>query len=171
MESQPLSPGKFSTNYGLVLGALMMLITIVTYTTGMALEGIQWPNFIYYIVFPAVIIYAISNYKKQNGGILTLSNALKIGLVIAMISALVNVVYGLIFHYVIDPEFAGQMIEKTGEKMLENPKITTEMVEKQMEIMEKFQNPLLGSAVWVAFSAIFGLIYSLVGGLVMKKEA
>ena len=171
MESTKLSPGKFATNYGLVLGAVMMAITIVTYITGMAIEGVQWPNFIYYILFPVVIIYAISTYKKQNGGMLTLSEALKIGVAIAIISALVNVVYGLIFHYIIDPEFSKQMIEVMGEKMLENPKITPEMVEKQMEVMEKFQNPLLGSAVWVAFSAIFGLIYSLIGGLVMKKEA
>jgi hypothetical protein len=171
METDELTPGKFSINYGLILGAVMMLISIIMYATGMALEGIQWPNFIYYILFPVVIIYAISIYKRKSNGILTLSTAIKIGLLIAIISALVNVVYGLIFNYIIDPEFMGQIIEKTGEKLLENPNITPEMVENQMEMMKKFQNPLLGSAVWTALSAIFGLIYSLIGGLVMKKEA
>lgn len=171
MDNKTLKPGNFSVNYGLILGAIMVLISVTLYATGMALEGIQWPNFIYYILFPVIIIYAISSYKRLNNGILTLSTAIKIGLLIAIISALVNVVYGLIFNYIIDPEFMGQVVEKTGEKLLENPNITPEMVEQQMEIMKKFQNPLLGSAVWIALSAIFGLIYSLIGGLAMKKEA
>ncbi|MFB9055733.1 DUF4199 domain-containing protein [Mariniflexile ostreae] len=170
MPSQSLSPGKFATNYGLILGAVMMLITIITYATGMAIEAVQWPNYIYYIIFPIVILYVISAYKKQNAGLLTLSEALKIGVTIAVISALVNVVYGLIFHYIIDPQFASQLTERIGEKMLENQSISPEMVEKQMEMMKKFQNPLIGSAIWVALSAIFGLLYSLVGGVIMKKE-
>jgi len=171
METTELKPGNFSINYGLILGAIMVLISVTLYATGMALEGVQWPNYLYYIIFPVIIMFAISSYKKQNNGILKLSTAIKIGLLIAIISALVYVIYGLIFNYIIDPEFMELMMEKTGEKLLENPNITPEMVEKQMEMMEKFQNPLLGSAFWVALSAIFGLIYSLIGGLVMKKEA
>lgn len=170
METKVLTPGNFSINYGLALGTVMILISVITYATGMALEGVQWPNIIYYILFPVVIMYAISNYKKRSNGILSLGTAIKIGLVIAVVSALVNVIYGLIFNYIIDPEFMGQVIERTGEKLMENPNLSPDMVENQMEMMEKFQNPLLGSAVWVAFSAIFGLIYSLIGGLVMKKE-
>ena len=48
--------------------------------------------------------------------------------------------------------------------------MTPELIEQQMEIMKKFQNPLLGSAVWIALSALFGLIYSLIAGLIMKQE-
>lgn len=170
METKELTPGNFSINYGLILGAVMILISIITYATGMTLNGVQWPNYLYYILFPVIIIYAISAYKKKNNGILSLGNAIKVGLLIAVISALVNVVYGLVFNYIIDPEFMGQVIEKTGEKLMENPNLSPEIVEKQMEMMKKFSNPLLGSAIWVALSALFGLIYSLIGGLVMKKE-
>lgn len=171
MQTKELTPGNFSINYGLILGAIMVLISVTLYATGMALEGVQWPNYLYYIIFPVVIMFAISSYKKQNNGILTLSTAIKIGLLIAIISALVNVVYGLIFNYIIDPDFMGLVVEKVGEKLSENPNLSPEMIEKQMEIMKKFQNPLLGSAVWVALSALFGLIYSLIGGIAMKKEA
>ncbi|MFI1743736.1 DUF4199 domain-containing protein [Thalassobellus sediminis] len=170
METKELTLGNFSINYGLILGIIIMLISIITYSNGMALDGVQWPNTIYYVIFPVVIIYAISNYKKKNNGILSLATAIKIGLLIGVISALVYAIYGLIFNYIIDPEFMGQVIERTGEKLMENPNLSPEIVEKQLEMMKKFQNPFLGSAVWVAFSAIFGLIYSLIGGLVMKKE-
>jgi len=170
METQEQTPGKFSVNYGLILGAIMILISVIQYVTGMALEGTNWPTYLYYIIFPAVIIYAISVYKKNNNGFLTLSNAIKIGLIIAIISALVNIVYGIVFNYFIDPEFTGKIIEMTGEKLLENPNVTPEMVETQMEMMEKFQNPIFGFTIWLALSAFFGLVYSLIGGLIMKKE-
>ena len=66
MEQEKLSPGKFAMNYGIILGIIMILISVITYVTGLALEGAQWPNWIYYVVFPIIILYAISQFKKQN---------------------------------------------------------------------------------------------------------
>ncbi|NCO63994.1 MAG: DUF4199 domain-containing protein [Flavobacteriales bacterium] len=170
MESQKLSPGKFALNYGLLLGLLMVIIGVISYVTGWALELKQWPNWIYYIAFPVTIFYTISKYKKTNDNLLSLGEAIKIGLAIGLISALVYAVYGLIFNYVIDPEFMSQMMEVTKDKMLENPNLTEEIVDKQMKMMEKFMNPVIGTAIWIALSALFGLIYSLIGGLIMKRE-
>ncbi len=170
METQKLSTGKFAMNYGLILGVIMILIAVVTYVTGMTLDGVQWPQYLYYIIFPIVIIYAISQYKKHNANVLSLGEAIKIGVVIAAISAIVYIIYGLIFNYIIDPDFMTQMMDVVRDKMLENPDITEEMVDQQMKFVEMFMNPLVGSAFWIAASMIFGLIYSLIAGLVMKKE-
>ncbi|APY09357.1 hypothetical protein BWZ20_14050 [Winogradskyella sp. J14-2] len=170
MENEKPTTGKFATNYGLILGLVMVTIAVVTYVTGLALEGAQWPNIIYYIVFPVIIFYAISQYKKANANLLSLGDALKVGLAIAVISALVFVVYGLLFNYVIDPEFSQQALEVAKEKMLENPNMTEQQVEQSIEWIEKFQNPIFGFSIWIAFSAIFGLIYSLIAGLIMKND-
>ena len=170
METQKLTPGKFALNYGLILGLVMIAIAVVTYVTGMALEGIQWPQWLYYIIFPITVIYAISQYKKTNGNLLRLGEAIKIGVLIGVISAIVYVIYGLIFNYFIDPEFMDLMKESIRDKMLENPNMTEEIVDQSMAMAEKFMDPIIGSAFWIAMSAFFGLIYSLIGGLVMKKE-
>ncbi|MFD2541818.1 DUF4199 domain-containing protein [Lacinutrix gracilariae] len=171
MESQNAPVANFAKNYGLILGLILVLITVIMYVTGMQLEGIQWPMYLYYIIFPVTIIYAISQYKKQNGNLLSLKQAIKIGLLIAVISAIVFAVYSLIFNYIIDPEFQGLAMEAVRDKLLENPNLTEEIVDKQMDMMEKFSSPLIANAAFIAFSSIFGLIYSLIGGLVMKKEA
>ncbi|WP_438963906.1 DUF4199 domain-containing protein [Winogradskyella sp.] len=171
MENQKPTAGKFALNYGVILGVLMIAIGVVTYVTGMALEGQQWPNIIYYIAFPVVIMYAISQYKKANANTLGLGDAIKVGLSIAVISAIVYLIYGLLFNYVIDPEFMGQMMEVQRDKLLENPNMTPEVVEQSMKMMEMMFNPFIGSAFWVAMSAFFGLIYSLIGGLVMKTKS
>jgi cation transport ATPase len=170
MEAQKPTVGKFAMNYGVILGVIMIFIGVITYVTGMALEGTQWPQWLYYIIFPIVIFYAISQFKKQNANVLSLGEAIKLGVVIAAISAIIYVIYGLIFNYIIDPEFMGIMKEVVRDKMLEAPNATQEMVDQQMKVVEMFMNPLIGSALWIALSMFFGLIYSLIGGLVMKKE-
>lgn len=171
MDSKELSPGKFALNYGLILGLILVIIGIYMYATNMIIEGKQWPMFIYYAIFPVFIIYTISQYKKRNSNTLLLIDALKVGVATAVISAIVYGVYGLVLNYVIDPDFMGRMLEATKEKLYENPQMTEEMIETSMKWVEKFSNPLFGIAMWLGLSAIFGLIYSLIGGLVMKKEA
>ena len=101
---------------------------------------------------------------------MSLGEAIKIGVIIGVISGLVYAVYGLIFNYIIDPEFMDLMMEASRDKLLENPNMTEEIADQSMAMMEKFMNPLVGTAVWIALSAFFGLLYSLIGGLVMKKE-
>ena len=171
METEKLSAGKFSINYGVILGLVMVVISVLTYVTGLAIKGAQWPTAIYYLVFPIVIFYAISQYKKRNGNLLSLSDALKVGVLIGIISAIVFVIYSLIFNYIIDPEFINEMIAVAKDKMIEeNPDMTQEMIDQGMKFVEMFANPGLMGAFWVAMSGIFGLIYALIGGLVMKKE-
>lgn len=170
METQKPTVGKFAMNYGIILGVIMILIAVIMYVTGMSLEGVQWPQYLYYIIFPVVIFYAIGQYKKQNANVLSLGEALKTGVAIAAISAIIYVIYGLIFNYIIDPEFMGQMKEVVRDKMLEAPNATQEIVDQQMKVVEMFMNPAIGSAFWIGASMLFGLIYSLIAGLVMKKE-
>ncbi len=170
MEAQQPTPGKFARNYGVILGVIMIFIAVIMYVTGMSLQGVQWPQYLYYIIFPVVIFYAISQFKKQNANTLSLGQAIKIGIVIAVISAVVYIIYGLLFNYVIDPEFMGQMKEVVRDKMLEAPNATQEIVDQQMKFVEMFMNPLIGSALWIGLSMFFGLIWSLIAGLVMKKE-
>jgi hypothetical protein len=171
MEHQKPTAGKFALNYGLILGLIMLSISVIMYVTGMTLEGVQWPVYIYYIAFPVIIMYGISQYKKRNANVLSLGDALKVGLAIAIVSALVYVAWIFIFNYVIDPEFTAQAIEVAKEKMLESPNVTEEQVEQSLEWIEMFSSPAAASAGWTAMSLFFGLIYSLIGGLVMKNNS
>ena len=170
MEEQKLTIGKFAINYGVILGAIMILIAVIMYVTGMALEGKQWPQYLYYIIFPATIIYAINQFKIKNANMLSLGEGIKIGVLIGVISAILYIVYTLIFNYIIDPEFMGQVLEMAKDKMLEeNPDMTEEMANQGLKFIEMFTNPFVSSAFWIALSAFFGLLYGLIGGLVMKN--
>jgi len=169
METNKLSPGKFASNYGLILGAVMVLISIAMYATDMALEGKQWPIYIYYLIFPTVIIYAINQYKKKNDNLLSLSEAMKTGISIAIISALVYGLYVILFNYVIDPTYNEQILKATEDTLMDSD-VPAEMIEKQLEWVKWLSNPILGTAFWLGLSLFFGLIYSLISGLIMKQE-
>ena len=164
------TPASFGMTYGILLGVIFILIAVIMYVTGMPLRGEQWPQYLYYLIYPAGIIIAIKKFKENNGGFLELKEAIKIGLSIAVISGLVYFIYVLLFNYVIDPEYNTLLIEAAREQMLEQPNTSEEQVEQVMGFIEAMADPLIGGAFWIGLSLFFGLIYSLIGGLIMKKE-
>ena len=163
-------PGKIAMNYGILLGIILILISVIMYITGMALEGKQWPMYIYYLIFPVVIIFAIKDYKNKNNDFLTLSDALKTGVATGVISALMFLAYNLIFNYIIEPTYSEQIIDKTRDTMSEMSELTSEQIETSLKFVKWLSNPLLGGAIWLALSAFFSLIYSLIAGLIMKNK-
>lgn len=170
MEVTKKTPANFGVTYGVTLGVIFILIAVIMYVTGMPLEGKQWPQYLYYLIYPAGIIIAIKKYKVENGDFLKLSEALKIGLAIGAVSGIVYLLYAILFNYVIDPEYNAMLIDVARDQMLTNPNITEEQLEQTMTFIETMANPILGGALWVGLSLFFGLIYSLIGGLIMKQD-
>lgn len=171
MESQQVSPVKFAINYGIILGIIFILINVIMYVTGMALEGVSWPRYMFYLIFPALIFYGISQYKQKNANLLSLGEGVKFGVLAGVISAIVYIIYALIFNYIIDPGFLDQLMAVARDKMFEqNPDMTEEMADQGMKFIKMFTNPFISSAFWIFASALFGLIYGLIGGAVMKRE-
>lgn len=171
MESaEKTSPGSVGVNYGIYLGLILVVIQVIMYVTGWALEGVQWPVYIYYLIFPVFIFLAISAYKKGTGGFLSLSEALKTGVVTAVISGIIYLIYNILMAYVIDPGFTQQALDMARDNMTEGGQMTEEQIEMSMQFAEYGANPFLGSAIWIALSALFGLIYSLIIGAIMKQQ-
>ena len=170
MENQKVSPGKFAMNYGALLGLILVVIAVIMYVTNMAIEGKQWPMYIYYLIFPIVIFIAVNNYKKTNGGFLTISEALKVGVAAAVISGIIYLLYNIIFQYIIEPGFAEQMLEASRDKMREMGNFSEDQIEQSMQWVKWATNPFLGGAIFIGFSAFFGLIYSLIAGAIMKNK-
>ncbi|MCB0457519.1 MAG: DUF4199 domain-containing protein [Flavobacteriaceae bacterium] len=162
---------KFSFPNGIILGLILIIIVVLMYIMGMFEEGVQWPMYIYYLIYPFLIGYFVYSYRNKNGGYISLGQALKVGITSAVISGLVYFVYNIIFVTFIEPDFAERMIDVAREKMFEeNPNMTEEQADMALSIMKKFSNPFLGGAFWIIMSAFFGFIYSLISGLIFKRE-
>ncbi len=171
METQKLQARKFILNYGLILGIISILISVVMYVMNLYIEKSWIGGVLSFIAMIIIIVYGINEYKKSNGGFLSLGQALKIGVGIALIAGILGTIYQLIFMNVIEPDFMEKMQQMQYDQMIENnPNMTQEQIDMAMEMGRKFSSPWITSAISIVASLFFGLIISLIAGLIMKKE-
>ncbi|HEY9169117.1 MAG TPA: DUF4199 domain-containing protein [Lutibacter sp.] len=170
MENQEITPKQIMLNYGLLLGFASILISVALYAMGKTYEP-HWSVGIFSTLITVfAIITGIKKIKDLNGGFLSLSEALKTGLGIALISGLVLMIYNLIFVTFIEPEYFARMLEVQQQKTLEMyPNFSDEQLEAAMEMGRKMSGPMINSAIILIGSLFLGFIISLIGGLIMKK--
>ena len=167
MDSTLPKTGKFSLNFGLLLGVVgvvfaLMLFLIDAHTTQS--PAVQVVN-----VSVSVIFWGILNFKKANGGYLKIGEALKLGAGIAVVAGIIQVVYTIFMANVLDPEFASKMMDLRMAEAVEQGTLTSDQIENAKEMGEKFF--WFGYPIMLIVSVVFGLIIGLVGGLVFKKSA
>lgn len=102
---------------------------------------------------------------------MSLSEALKVGLGISALAALIGVVYSFILSEFLDPDLMQKALDFQMDKMrIENPEITQDQLENIRAMQEKFSGPLIRSAFQIIGSLFIGFIISLIGGLIVKKS-
>lgn len=169
METQKASVKKVALPYGTILGLISIVISVIVYVMDLTYERPWWQGLIGFIVMILCIVYGLKAFKKDNAGFLSLGEALKVGLAIALIASIFGVLFNLVFMYVIEPDFAAQSLLVAEEQMLEqNPNMTEEQLEFGLSITETMTSPLILSALSIIMSLFFGFIVALVAGLVMK---
>lgn len=170
MENPKVSPKQTILNYGLVLGLLAILIPIVQYALGYAYER-HWAITVLSLgLMTALIVLGIKKYKEINGGFLSFVQGLKVGVGIAMISALVSIVYGLIFTNFIEPEFMNNILSLTEQGLRDNPNMTDEAIEQTLKITKLFMSPALSTGIQLIVAAFLGFIISLIASLAMQTK-
>ncbi len=170
MENDAITSKKIIINCGVILGILSVLLGVVIYLTNSYTD----PNWIYsllgFIVITGVIIYGIKTFKTSNRGFLTLSNALKVGVGIALIGGIISSIWNFTLATIIEPDYTQQVLDAQRDKMLENPDMTEEIVDQSMAIVEKMSSPYITIAMSIISSLFFGFIISLIVGLIMQKK-
>ncbi len=173
---QKTSASKSSFQFGLLFGVLMILEMVVGYTMKIDPQTNKSYGIIIsvlnYLIFPLSFIYlGCNNYKiKLNSGFISLGECLKIGVSICVVAGLSFALFSAIFNYFI-PEYMEDIYRKMRSVMLENPKITPEQVDVSLSMIKKFSKPLFSVPLTIVMFAFIGLIYSLIIGAIVKKEA
>ena len=171
MESQNVPIKKFALNNGLLLGLLSVVLGVLAYVLDMHLERNWIISLLSLALTTGVIVYAFKQYKAANGGFMSLGQALKLGLAIALIAGLIGVIYNYVLMNFIEPDMINQIMDKQQEAMLEqNPNMTQSQIDQANEMTAKFMTPGMMAAFGIIGSLFFGFIISLIAGLVMKKN-
>ncbi|MDX1463925.1 MAG: DUF4199 domain-containing protein [Marinirhabdus sp.] len=171
MEHPTASVKKVALPYGAILGLLTVFLSVIVYVMDLTYEQPWWQGLIGFLFLIAVIVYGLKTFKTNNSGFLSLTEAIKVGLAITLVSALIGVVFNLIFMYVIEPDFTANMLAANETKMIEqNPNMTQEQIDMSLGISETIMSPAILSAISVIMALFFGFIVSLISGLVMKNK-
>lgn len=167
MENQ-VSSKNIIINYGLYLGVISTIIHLIMFATGSLLE-FQWIQGIAsFIVMIAFIVLGIKKFKEVNEGFISWGQGVKIGMGITMISAVIAVIYTLLFVNIIDPTFQQQAMEIQQQAWLDAG-FTENQIDTFTESAKKFQTPINISAMILAISAFFGFIIAAIAAAIMKN--
>jgi len=170
MEDQQKPTNKTALQFGIILGIVSILISVIIYALGMAYDQDWKTGMIGFLAMIIIIFLGIKKYKEFNGGFLTLGEALKTGITIALIGAIISVIYSYVFMNFIEPDFIANTMAGAEEKMLErNPNLTDEQIEQALSFSRKMMSPGIMSQIGLLWSVFLGFIISLISGLILKK--
>lgn len=171
METQKISTKQVMLNYGLVLGFISILVAVANYAFGDVYRPHWSIGVISALTSIILIVLGIKKVKDAQGGYLSLGQALKTGLGIALVSGIIYIIYLLLFTNFIEPEFYTNMAAVQEQTIIEKyPNMSDEQLEASVEMAGKFSGPAMAAAFTLAGSLFFGFIISLIAGLIMKKK-
>lgn len=155
--------------YGLYLGVISVVFTLIAYFAGMVGEDfVGWISFAISIAF---VCWAMINFRdKQNGGYLAYGQGVGLGFMTFFIAGIISATFSYVLYQFIDPGLVEQLVQKSLEEAVQkNPQI-----ESNLEMAEKsirwFVNPPVLAIMLVVLSAIGGIIISLILAAIFKKE-
>jgi hypothetical protein len=169
MENTQPTTGKYSLNFGLLLGAIGVAFNLMLYFVDAHITRSPVVSVVGIALSAGIIFWGILSFKKANGGYLKIGEAVKMGAGISLISAIISIIYMLFLNNVLDPEYASKMMDLQMAEAVEQGNMTSDQIQQAKEMGMKFY--------WVSYpivlivSIIIGLVIGLVGGLIFKKSA
>jgi len=171
MEDQNLELKNHILQYGSILGGISVVFGLMLYSLEMHYQNDTNVTIVSLVITIGVIAFAQFNYRTDNDGFMSLSQGIKIGLGMAAISGIINVLYFLVLSNIIDPEMMNKAIEVGMNEFLDqNPEASEELIEQVKDMQENFTGALTSSSVMIIFSLLTGLVISLVTGLFLKRN-
>lgn len=172
MENQPaVSRKSIMLNFGVLMGFASIVTQLLIYVFG----DVYKPHWSFLVLSVAItvafIAMGIKKVKDSQHGFLSMGDAIKTGLGIALISALVYSVYLVIFQHLIEPSYFDNLALIQEQAIIEqNPNMSDEQLEQAKGFAAMFNSSAVNVAITIVFSLFMGLIVSFFSGLIMKKS-
>jgi hypothetical protein len=152
---------------GLILSVISIVFSIVIYVFN--LYEMSALSYINYAVFIAGLVYGGILYSNQNGHNVTFGNIFAHGFKTTAVVIVITSIYTVLAFKVLFPDMLEKVLDLSRKQMLQNPKMTDEMIEQAMTMTKKFFIPFaLGGA--IIGTGVLGAIGSLIGAAVAKKN-
>jgi len=171
---------QFTMTYGLILGIALIIFSLALYMMDVLpsnMKLILLTSIVNIALMVVLVVMGSRAYRdKVLGGTITYGNAFLTGLLIVIFSSIITGFYTLIFNSIIDPEYMDKVFEATKNwtaDYLNNMGLPDSQIDQSLERIEKQQanyNALKAFFTGIAWSAVFGVIVSLITSAFVKKN-
>jgi hypothetical protein len=168
MEEKKQSLASASMIYGLMVGVVMIIFSLILFLLGTKPQSPL--AYISYVIIVAGIIYAQLNYRNKHlGGYITYGKAFTVGLLTMAFASILIAIYTYLNFSFIDPG-AIEEIRAIGEEKMVKQGMTDLQIDQTMKMMG-----FMYSVPWMTFMAVAGnivggAIISLITAIFIKKE-
>ena len=165
---------QYIYRYGIICGLVYVVLSMVSNLLGISQGGSSGMGILMWILSFGlsflVIFLGIKAFRDDvNSGYLTMGEAFKLGMGIALIAALITAAFVLLYNNVIDPEAVDKAIAAQREAM-EDRGMDDEAIDQAMSMTGFMRNPAILIAMTVFIQLIGGLIKSVISGAVLQNK-
>jgi hypothetical protein len=169
MENTSNSPVKSSMLYGLYLGIALVFIHIIQYVMDVYNPPF-WVSLISYAAMIGIIFMGQKKYRDEEiGGFISYGKSLGFGVLISLFAAIIYGFYFFILVGIIDTTYMSKLLEVIIEKY-EEMGMTDDQIEVAVEMVKKFQSPIITVISSIFTFVLMGTIFSLITSIFVKKE-
>ena len=171
METKNVNFLSITLRNGILLGLASVAFTVLLYITDFLYTDSTLLAVITWLINVVFIVMAVEQYKKANEGFLSIGEAIKVGVLVAVIAGVIGAIYQVIYATIIDPDYYDKVVEVAMKKMSAMANFNEEQLEEFQDKMYANKPSIVSSfSTSIIFSAIGGLIISAIVGAVKKKE-
>jgi uncharacterized membrane protein (DUF485 family) len=181
MEHQQTNIFKLAMTYGLYLGGISIVLSIIIWATSLmehlGLFGSVFIGVFNLVILIFLLIYFTKMYRdNQLDGKITFGKAFTFGVLIVLFSSVISSLYNYIFNKYIDPEYTQRimtMIQEKTYQMMSNRGLSQDQIDSAMV---KFEGKGIPTPIETLVSSlkaglIGGAIMSLISSAIVKKNA
>ncbi|MBN1251903.1 MAG: DUF4199 domain-containing protein [Bacteroidales bacterium] len=168
MEEKKTNVWKSALNWGLSIGIILVIYSVIMYFLGLSLE--KWVGWVSYLIMIAGIIYSTINYRdKELGGYIKYGQALGFGTLVILFAGIISSIYTYFQMTFIDPDMISKILEMTEEQLITQG-LPDDQIEMAIEMQKKFMKPGIMVAIAIPSIAFMGFLFSLITSIFLKKE-
>ena len=166
---------KNAINFGVISGAIGILITTLMYLVDLKLFVNMWIGFGMLAIWIIIGCILLSKAKKENNGVMTFKDGFTTYFLSAVIGILISTTFNIILFNFVDPAAKDTLTEHLMEMqvgMLEKFDATQEQINEAIaKIKESSQFSIQGQLTGIVWSMLGAAIFGLILAAIFKSKS
>lgn len=157
-----------SMKFGFIGGFAVIIVSLILYFVGLQFEN--WAKWISTVVMCGIIVFGIKTITDENPNRpISFGTLFKAGMLITIIIAIFSVIYFFVYTNFIETNFVDKILEISRQQMAEKG-LSEEQIDAGIEMSKKFMSPIMMAVFSLLGTMFFGVLASLLGAGIFKKE-